>query len=131
VEEYWRNFDELSKLLISDLQTLGAVAHSVRAVDIQDIVSLHLESKRRNIPFHMHLEEQIKEIEDTVAATGVYPMKLLLDNLSVDSNFTAVHCTHSKPELMKTFVEKGANVCICPLTEVCSSFLFLMLSRVI
>lgn len=62
---------------------------------------------------------QTKEVEDCKAAhNGQTPMDLLLNNLKIDDKFTAVHCTWTDGELLKQFVEKKGNVCICPLTEV-------------
>jgi formimidoylglutamate deiminase len=46
--------------------TLGVVAHSIRAVPIEQIAELHAEATRRHMPFHMHVEEQQREIEDCV-----------------------------------------------------------------
>lgn len=45
-------------------------------------------------------------------------MALLLNNLKIDEKFTAVHCTWTEADLLKKFVNKKGNVCICPLTEV-------------
>lgn len=45
-------------------------------------------------------------------------MALLLSNLKIDEKFTAVHCTWTEGDLLKKFVDKKGNVCICPLTEV-------------
>lgn len=57
-DEYWRQMDALKPKLDST-QTLGVVAHSMRAVELKDIVRLHEESVRRELVFHMHLEEQV------------------------------------------------------------------------
>lgn len=58
-------------------------------------------------------------MEDCRAAhAGESPMAVLLQNLKIDDKFTAVHCTWTEAELLKKYVEKKGNVCICPLTEV-------------
>ena len=64
----------------------------------------------------MHVEEQRREIEDTLAAYGRTPMRLLCDELG-PGGFTAVHCTHTSPEDMAAFLARGGRVCVCPLTE--------------
>lgn len=58
---YWAQMDALSGVVEKDpTQTLGVVAHSMRAVELPDIVKLHEESVRRGLVFHMHLEEQVR-----------------------------------------------------------------------
>ncbi|KAL4144713.1 hypothetical protein PRNP1_013839 [Phytophthora ramorum] len=118
-EVYWNQMDALQKLLAdAPTQSLGVVAHSMRAVEVPDIVKLHEESVRRGLVFHIHLEEQTKEVDDCKAAhDGDTPMALLLKNLTIDEKFTAVHCTWTHADELKQFVDKKGNVCICPLTE--------------
>lgn len=58
--EYWRQMDALQPKLAST-QSLGVVAHSMRAVELKDIAELHEESVRRGLVFHIHLEEQVSE----------------------------------------------------------------------
>jgi formimidoylglutamate deiminase len=95
----------------------GLVAHSIRAVPIDAIVRIHEEARRRGLPFHMHVEEQPKEIEASLAHYGRRPLELLLDRLEIGSETTAVHCTHSTEETLARFLATGANVCVTPLTE--------------
>ncbi|OWZ10915.1 Formiminoglutamate deiminase [Phytophthora megakarya] len=116
---YWNQMDALQMMLKdAPTQSIGVVAHSMRAVEVPDIVKLHEESVRRGLVFHIHLEEQTKEVDDCKAAhNGETPMGLLLKNLKIDEKFTAVHCTWTEADELKQFVEKKGNVCICPLTE--------------
>ena len=114
---YWEQMDRLAGHLTSPLQTLGAVVHSVRAASLEDLSAVHEEACRRGLVFHMHVEEQRKEIEDCLAAYGKTPMALVNERLAVSERFTAVHCTHSAPEDMDRFGASGGNVCLCPLTE--------------
>jgi formimidoylglutamate deiminase len=114
---YWEQMDRLAGRLASPLQSLGAVVHSVRAASLEDLTAVHEEAQRRGLVFHMHVEEQRKEIEDCLAAYGRTPMALVNERLSVSDRFTAIHCTHSAPEDMDRFGAAGGNVCLCPLTE--------------
>jgi len=119
-DEYWNQMDRLESLIDTATQTLGVVAHSVRAASIEDITSLHEESKRRDMVFHIHVEEQRQEIEECQAHYQCTPMALLNKNLAFDNRFTAIHCTHTSIADMKEFLNSGdggGNVCICPLTE--------------
>jgi formimidoylglutamate deiminase len=95
----------------------GLVAHSIRAVPLDAIVRIHEEARRRGIPFHIHVEEQPKEIEAALAHYGKRPLELLLDRLEMGAETTAVHCTHSSEENLARFLATGANVCVTPLTE--------------
>ena len=117
VEEYWRRMDLLAAGLDPLTQTLGAVAHSIRAASPEQIRAIHEEAVRRGLPFHMHVEEQRREIEESTAAYGRTPMKVILDALDVGDNFTAVHCTHTSDADMQRFLDAGGMVCLCPLTE--------------
>ena len=116
-DDYWRQFDRLAAKLHDDTQTLGVVAHSIRAAGLDDIVALHRQARERDLVFHMHVEEQRREIEESVAAYGKAPMALLNHRLSIDNAFTAVHCTHTAADDMNRFAASGGNVCLCPLTE--------------
>ncbi len=117
VDDYWKQLDTLAALLSGPNQSLGVVAHSVRAVSADDLVSLHAEAVRRGLVFHTHLEEQRQEIESCVEAYGMTPMAFICERLQIDERFTAVHCTHTDPAEMERYLECGGNVCICPLTE--------------
>ena len=114
-EEYWRQMDRLAPHL-GPTQTLGAVAHSIRAATPDEIEALHAESLRRRLPFHIHVEEQQKEVEDCLAAYGAPPMAILT-NMPDCSNITAIHCTHTDPRWMMRYLDQGGRVCLCPLTE--------------
>ncbi len=116
-EEYWAAMDRLVPHLDSSLQTVGAVAHSIRAATPHEIGVLHQESRRRGLPFHIHVEEQRKEIEDSLACYGARPMALLTGTLADCSNVTAIHCTHTEPADMDRYLDQGGRVCLCPLTE--------------
>lgn len=115
---YWAQMDKLlTKLDTKRGESLGVVAHSLRAVGKPSLQALAEEAAKRRLVFHLHLEEQPKEIEDCKAAHDKTPMALLMDTLSISERYTAVHCTHSLPEELTKFAEAGGNVCICPLTE--------------
>ncbi len=117
LRQYWRQLDRLGQRLDPSTQSVGVVAHSIRAVSLAEIRALHSEAIRRGLPFHMHVEEQRREIEETLDAYGRTPMQLLCDELVPGGNLTAVHCTHTSPADMAAFLARGGRVCVCPLTE--------------
>ncbi|MGB0716845.1 MAG: formimidoylglutamate deiminase [Phycisphaerae bacterium] len=116
-EVFFEQMDRLSGSLTAPTQTLGMVVHSIRAAELEDLVTVHEEAIRRKMVLHMHVEEQQKELNDCIQAYGKAPMALLNERLQLDSSFTAVHCTHSSRQDLDEFLGAGANVCLCPMTE--------------
>ncbi len=116
-DAYWAQIDRLKERIDPATQSLGVVAHSIRAADIDDIAALHAEAERRGLVFHMHVEEQPREIEECLARYGRTPMALLNERLEITPRFTAVHCTHTAAADMVEFLDAGGTVCLCPLTE--------------
>jgi formimidoylglutamate deiminase len=117
LEQYWKQIERLSTMLDPATQSLGVTAHSVRAVGLGEIRTLHREATGRGLPFHMHVEEQRAEIAECIAAYGKTPMLLLNQQLEPGGNLCAVHCTHTAPEELRRFFQSGGVVCVCPLTE--------------
>jgi len=117
LEEYWRHVDGLAKRLDPARVTVGVAPHSIRAVELEELAELHARARKRRMVVHMHVEETQKEIQDCVAAHGRTPMELIAARLDLDAGFTAVHATHTAPEQLGFFLNSGANLCLCPLTE--------------
>eukprot|EP01100_Stratorugosa_tubuloviscum_P013853 TRINITY_DN7122_c0_g1_i1.p1 TRINITY_DN7122_c0_g1~~TRINITY_DN7122_c0_g1_i1.p1 ORF type:complete len:462 (-),score=187.37 TRINITY_DN7122_c0_g1_i1:135-1520(-) len=101
----------------NSLIQLGIAAHSIRATPLQDLIKLDQLSKLKNYVFHMHLEEQMQEINDCIQFYSKTPISLLLENINLDQNFTAVHCTQTTVQELNQFIQTGANISMCPLTE--------------
>lgn len=116
VDDFWRQVDRLTPLLDTTTQTLGIAPHSIRAASPDEIGALYTEAMRRRLPVHLHVEEQAREIAESVAAYGKTPMAAILDAVQ-DGAFTAVHCTHTSDADMERFLAAGGIVCLCPLTE--------------
>lgn len=117
---YWEQMARLAEAvgrLDPRRQSLGASVHSLRAAGPDELAAVYDEARRRDLPFHIHVEEQRREIEDALAVYNRHPMAVLLDALGTATDVTAVHCTHTGPEDMERFLAGGGTVCICPLTE--------------
>lgn len=114
---YWEQVDRLAARLDPRRETLAASVHSFRAAGPEDLAAIYEEARRRDLPFHIHVEEQRREIEDVIAYYGQRPMALLLQTLGTATDLTAVHCTHTDAEEMERFLAAGGTVCLCPLTE--------------
>lgn len=117
VDAFLENVARVDAMVDGELQRQGLVAHSIRAVPIDDIVRLHEHATEQKMVLHMHVEEQQREIDMCLLHHKMRPMELLLDRVPIGREFTAVHCTHTDPADMTRFIDRGANICICPLTE--------------
>lgn len=117
LREFWEHVDLLGREVDGESARLGVAAHSIRAVPPERLRELWREARMRDLPFHMHLEEQRQEIEDCRAAYGERPMEIVLGLGDDLQGLTAVHCTHTRPEDLRRFAAVGGRVCICPLTE--------------
>jgi formimidoylglutamate deiminase len=117
VQDYFKLF-EASKDAIKNYQhaSMGFSVHSLRAVDLNDIKTTFQQGPK-DLPFHLHVSEQKKEVADCLAHCNKRPMQWLLENLPVDERFHLVHSTHLDDyELTKLSASK-ANVVLCPSTE--------------
>ncbi|KAH7724747.1 Protein CPIN-1 [Aphelenchoides avenae] len=98
--------------------TIGVAAHSFRAVPPPVAQELFQWAIEKNKPFHVHLEEQPKEIEDCERVENCKPSTLLAGFTKRHGHLiTAVHCTYTPRHLLDVFAELGVNVCVCPATE--------------
>jgi formimidoylglutamate deiminase len=114
---YWEQMDRLASRLDLRRESLAASVHSLRAAGPDDLAAIYEEARRRDLPFHIHVEEQRREIDDVLGYYGQRPMALLLETLGTATDLTAVHCTHTDAEEMDRFLAAGGAVCLCPLTE--------------
>ena len=117
IGEYWKQLDALARRLDGTRESLGVAPHSIRALSLDDLAAVHAEARARGLVVHMHVEETRQELADCRAAFGKTPLLLLLERLELERGFTAVHGTHSEPAELAQFLERGANLCLAPLTE--------------
>ena len=94
---------------------IGVAPHSLRAVAPEAIPALV--GLAAGGPMHMHLAEQVAEVEEVRAATGLRPVEWVLDNLRPDQGWTFIHCTQMEPHETEGLARSGAVAGLCPLTE--------------
>jgi formimidoylglutamate deiminase len=119
-----KNIDDYFRLLESsrnvirgkEFAGLGFGVHSLRAIELQDIKSTFTNGPAE-LPFHLHVAEQKKEVSDCMAYCGRRPVQWLFENLPVDQRFHLVHATHLNDEELSRLSTSGANVILCPSTE--------------
>lgn len=117
VDAFLRRVDAIAGRLRGDSQTLGLAPHSLRAVPPDDLVRLHRAAVERGLVCHIHVEEQRKEIEESVAVLGRTPLEWLMESVALGPRDTIIHATHSTAQNLRRFIASGANICVCPITE--------------
>jgi formimidoylglutamate deiminase len=95
----------------------GVAIHSLRAAAPASIAALVERCANDRGPIHIHVAEQAKEVEDSLAATGKRPIEWLLDNVPLDARWHLVHATHATPDEIDGVARHGAGVVLCPTTE--------------
>ncbi|WP_176082553.1 formimidoylglutamate deiminase [Martelella sp. HB161492] len=94
---------------------LGVAPHSLRAVTLEDLG--RVAALAGDGPIHIHVAEQLKEVEDCIAWSGTRPVSLLFDNAAVDGRWCLIHATHMSAEETARFARSGAVAGLCPVTE--------------
>lgn len=94
---------------------VGIAPHSLRAVTPDQIAELA--AMRPDTPLHIHIAEQVREVEDCVVWSGQRPVEWLLDHASVDDRWCLVHATHVAPSEVAGIAATRAVVGLCPTTE--------------
>ncbi len=95
---------------------IGCAFHSLRAVPEAAMREV-LAALPAHMPLHLHIAEQIGEVQDCLALRGARPVEWLLRNFEVGPRWTLVHATHLTSEEAGGLARSGATVAICPTTE--------------
>src|SRR5690606_2328998 len=66
---------------------------------------------------HIHIAEQLAEVDECVRVRGVRPVQWLLEHARVDARWTLVHATHLDDAELAGVAASQATVAICPTTE--------------
>lgn len=96
---------------------LGAAMHSLRAVGASALRSVLEDAFWRERPLHIHISEQVREVEDCVSAHRRRPVDRLFDLVPVDRRYCLVHATHVDASELLSIARSGAVVGICTTTE--------------
>lgn len=94
---------------------IGIAPHSLRAVtpdELREVVPL-----AGTGPIHIHVGEQIREVEDCLKWSGQRPVEWLLDNQPVDGRWCLIHATHATAAERSEIAAREAVVGLCPITE--------------
>lgn len=94
---------------------VGLAPHSLRAVTPEHLTAL--EQMAGGAPIHIHIAEQVKEVEDCAAWSGQRPVEWLLDHQPVDARWCLVHATHMTAAETAGLAASKAVAGLCPVTE--------------
>ncbi len=94
---------------------IGTAPHSLRAVDLSGINTAA--SLADSGPIHIHVAEQIAEVEEVQQYLHARPAEWLLNTFDVNSKWCFIHGTQMFPEEIIEFAATGATLGLCPITE--------------
>ena len=115
IDAYLRLFDAL-RTHEGDTVRVGCALHSLRAVPPQAMREV-LHALPMDARIHVHIAEQMAEVEECITLRGARPVQWLLDNATVDARWTLVHATHLDDAEVRGIARSGATVAICTTTE--------------
>jgi formimidoylglutamate deiminase len=97
----------------------GAAFHSLRAVPLETLHEAAAALRRMDsaMPLHIHVAEQVQEVDSCKAHTGRRPIELLLDTGLLDQHWCLVHATHATAAELAGIAATNATVCLSITTE--------------
>ncbi|MES2126871.1 MAG: formimidoylglutamate deiminase [Pseudomonadota bacterium] len=114
-ESLLRIVDELSPLRDANTE-VGVAPHSLRAASVKQISEV-LASLPAGRPVHIHIAEQMAEVQQSLDYCGRRPVEYLFDHLPVDQHWCLVHATHLLETETAAIATSGAVAGLCPTTE--------------
>jgi formimidoylglutamate deiminase len=99
--------------------TIGLAHHSLRAVTPTMLkeATVGMQNMNALAPIHIHIAEQMKEVEDCLLWSNQRPIEWLFNNINVNKQWCLVHATHMTDIETKRLAESGAVAGLCPTTE--------------
>jgi formimidoylglutamate deiminase len=92
---------------------LGVAPHSLRAVTPEGLRA----AAGMGGPVHLHIAEQVAEVEEVRAFRGARPVEWLMDQAEVGPGWCLVHATQMEPGETLRVAATGAVAGLCPVTE--------------
>ncbi|MGZ9202335.1 MAG: formimidoylglutamate deiminase, partial [Caulobacteraceae bacterium] len=115
-DQYLRMVEALTPEAQRDGFDLGVSVHSLRAVTPEQIHEV-VTGVSTDLPIHIHVAEQTKEVDDCLAWSGERPVEWLLNHVGLSERWRLVHATHMTEHEAKAAAEAGAVAVLCPTTE--------------
>jgi formimidoylglutamate deiminase len=97
----------------------GAAFHSLRAVALETLREAAVALRRLDpaLPLHIHVAEQVQEVDSCKSHTGRRPIELLLETGLLDEHWCLVHATHATAAELQGIAATNATVCLSVTTE--------------
>ncbi|MEX2295873.1 MAG: formimidoylglutamate deiminase [Dongiaceae bacterium] len=98
---------------------LGIAPHSLRAVtpDLLRAGIAALDAIDAAAPIHIHIAEQMREVEECIAWAQRRPIEYLYDEFDVGARWCLVHATHMTDDERQRMAASKAIAGLCPTTE--------------
>lgn len=94
---------------------VGVAPHSLRAVGVEPLTTVT--TLLPGAPIHLHIAEQIAEVNEILGTHGATPVKWLLEVMDVGPDWCLIHATHMTSAETKGLAQSGAVAGLCPITE--------------
>ncbi|OOG64809.1 formimidoylglutamate deiminase [Rhodanobacter sp. B04] len=116
VDAYLRLLETLRRHESADVR-IGVALHSLRAVPERAMRDVLADPMLQACPIHIHIAEQIGEVQDCLATRGARPVEWLFEHAAVDARWCLVHATHLTDAETARIARSGAVAGLCPTTE--------------
>lgn len=116
VDGYLLLLESLSALESPGMR-VGIALHSLRAVPEAAMREVLDAPVARGRVIHIHIAEQIGEVQDCLGIRGARPVQWLFEHAEVDARWCLVHATHLDDQEMRAIAKSGAVAGLCPTTE--------------
>ncbi len=122
---FLNNADEFSNIIeqLNDVSQLnpdcavGIAPHSLRAVTPELLTNV-LETSLKDIKvIHIHIAEQIKEVEDCLLWSNQRPVEWLFNHFEINGKWCLIHATHMCGREARKLAASSAIAGLCPSTE--------------
>jgi formimidoylglutamate deiminase len=101
----------------SDSISVAIGVHSLRAVSAESLATIVQTADATDVPLHLHIAEQQREVDQCLSSYGRRPVDWLLENFPVGHRWCLVHATHMDADETVSLAQTDAVVCLCPSTE--------------
>ena len=115
VDRFCMLTNRMRSALSRPLDRLGIAPHSLRAATEDELINLV--AAHPTGPVHIHVAEQIREVEDSIAFSGRRPVDTLLDRVGLNERWCLIHATHMSEAECLGLAATGAVAGLCPVTE--------------
>jgi formimidoylglutamate deiminase len=112
-----RPLNDMQKRFAHSTEDFLTLIESLRAVPEHTLSELLPILTEKKLPVHIHISEQMAEVNECLDIRGARPVQWLMDNADVNENWCLVHATHIDTKECKALAKSKAVVSICTSTE--------------